>query len=170
MSSEVNTRETSITFGQVFFLFVSGWWLYGLYTTFSHGRIPIFGWITEHNLILGLLWVVVFGTGAAVPAKTFLNYSAFVAVTKRGRHYYPLFLGNVLLQLYVWVLFVTIWFPSRQPWPLENVKGGLLRGLMFLPLVVGVAAVGNLLCVRVFKKMTADLDGEAELRTGDDRA
>ena len=138
----------------LFFLAITCWWLYGIFTTFFKGRIPILGWTTEHNIILGILWILVLGQGAPMPAKTFRQLCGCVAIWRRGYTYLPIFLLNFLLQLYFWIIIITAWFPQPLPRPFDNFTGGFLAGVVAVVVMISICMVGNITAVRLLDSFT----------------
>jgi hypothetical protein len=155
MKREYNPDNSNLVFhADMFFLVVSGWWLYGIFTTFVNGRIPILGWSTDHNIILGVLWILVLGQGAPVPAKTFRQMCGIVALWRRGYLYLPIFLLNFLVQLYFWIMLITVWFPQPLPRPFDDINGGLLTGVIALVFMIPICMVGNIVAIRALRSFT----------------
>jgi hypothetical protein len=155
MEQEHNSGGLSLVFqAKVFFLVVSGWWLYGIFTTFFRGQIPVWGWTTDHNIILGVLWILVLGQGAPVPLKAFMRICVVIAIWRRGYVYLPLFLLNFLFQLYSWIMIITVWFPQPLPRPFEGFTGGILTGVIALVVIIPLCVVGNVTACRVLRSFT----------------
>ncbi len=155
MTRKYKPNNSNLVFhADIFFLVVCGWWLYGIFTTFVKGRIPILGWTTDHNIILGILWILVLGQGAPVPAKAFRQICGIVALWRRGYMYLPIFFLNFLVQLYFWIMVITVWFPQPLPQPFDNINGGFLIGLIALLVMIPICLVGNIVAFRVLRSFT----------------
>jgi len=141
------------------------WWIWGIFTTFFRGSIPIVGWNTHHNIILGLLWLAVLGPGAGVPIAMFRNLCGIVGIGRHGIMLMALLILTTVFQIYVAVLLITAWFPQALPLPVVPLSGGLWSGLVVLVFALIVIFVGNitrgkLLMLSVGEKATEDDDTE----------
>jgi hypothetical protein len=155
MKTEYTPENSGLIFhANIFFLAIAGWWFYGIYTTFFKGSIPIFGWTTNHNIILGILWIIVLGQGAPMPVKAFRQICGLIAVWRRGYLYLPVFLASLLIQLYFWVIVITVWFPQPLPSPFQNVDGGFVIGLIALVIMIPVCAATNVIAFRLLRSFT----------------
>ncbi len=155
MKQEYKPENSYLIFhANIIFLVVAAWWVYGIFTTFLNGQIPIFGWSNDHNVILGFLWTLILGQGAVVPAKAFHKICGIVAFWRRGYLYLPIFLLNLLVQLYFWIIVITIWFPQPLLRPFDKITGGFLTGLIALALMIPICLAGNIAAFRVLRSFT----------------
>lgn len=145
-----------IFYADSIFLFLGGVWIYGIYTTFFQGYIPLLGWSTDHNIILGILWLIVIGSAAPVPSKTFRQIIGLIVYLKKGYLHVPFIFLNLAIQLYFWIIFITAWFPNSLPIPFQEINGGFLTGIIFLLIFTPICAIANKFANKIVNKLMSE--------------
>ncbi len=162
-----HTSSLALT-GGVFSLVLWGWWVYGIFTTFSNGEVPVIGWTTDHNIIMGILWTIMLGRlfiGQGIAGdsgftpglpRTLHNIFFTVSIWKRGYVYLPFFVLNLFVQLYSWIIIITVWFPQPLPPPFGKFSGGFSTGIVGITIIFPICLVGNITACRLMRSFTLD--------------
>lgn len=130
--------------GTTVILLIFTWSVFGLYTAFFHGKIPLIPWDTPHNIIFGFIWLFFIFPGAMYQARTVRNCFHSVAIFSRGWSLLPIAIFNMYFQIFGIVAIPAAWFPSAFPPPLAHIKGGILMGFITLFLAILILLPCNL--------------------------
>ncbi|MEX1013831.1 MAG: hypothetical protein WDZ80_01560 [Candidatus Paceibacterota bacterium] len=159
MNRDYGSENSGLIFhADIIFLFIAGMWVYGIYTTFLQGYIPLLGWHTDHNIILGILWAIVIGLAAPIPAKSFRQIVGMIAILKKGYIHVPFIFLNLVIQLYFWIIFITAWFPSSLPVPFQGITGGFFTGVVFLIIFIPICAIANTFAIKIVNRLLSKND------------
>jgi hypothetical protein len=122
-------------FGEGLFLLSTLTYLYGLYTTFWHGELPLLNWQVQGNILLGVLWIVAVIIGSGIVIFGFRNTCYGVAKAKKGYRYLLMMFAMLIVHVYICVNYVTLWYDKPLPLFPVNVEGNWIYGLIATPIV-----------------------------------
>jgi hypothetical protein len=124
---------------------VGGACVFGAYSTFVDGRLPLLKWATDHRVALGLVWLLLLAPWFLVAARSVQQAIAAHALGVFAPGYVIAVAFHQALHSYLLAIAVTAWFSSGRslPVPFFEVDGGLFVGVALFAVAFAVASIGN---------------------------